>query len=139
VKNSTGFKALGGDTMEKIIHIAMISIATFLCFLNISFAALVISEGDKIYIEDQRGERWDVTQARTFGFIPQRFQYGIGKNAFSPLQDDDLQDDKIPASSDTRVIGISINDKAHAYTVNRLKYHEIANTTLAGQAIVAGY
>jgi len=125
--------------MKKTIHIAMISIATFLCFLNISFAALVISEGDKIYIEDQRGERWDVTQARTLGFIPQRFQYGIGKNAFSPLQDDDLQDDKIPASSDTRVIGISINDKAHAYTVNRLKYHEIANTTLAGQAIVAGY
>jgi hypothetical protein len=47
-------------------------------FTALSF---VTQEGDKTYIVDQTGERWDVTQAKLIGFRPERFQYGIGRNA----------------------------------------------------------
>ncbi|MBK5094847.1 MAG: radical SAM protein, partial [Deltaproteobacteria bacterium] len=50
-------------------------------------AASVIREGGKTTIQDLRGERWDVTQAETLGFDPGGFQYGIGRNAFTPLAD----------------------------------------------------
>jgi len=43
----------------------------------------VLQGADKIYIVDQTGERWDVTQAKSIGFDPQRFQYGIGREAFT--------------------------------------------------------
>ena len=59
---------------------------------SVSAAALVIHEGEKTYIEDQTGERWDVTQAKSIGFKPEGFQYGIGKTAFTPLDDSYLSD-----------------------------------------------
>ncbi|MBW2194925.1 MAG: hypothetical protein JRF37_04945, partial [Deltaproteobacteria bacterium] len=53
----------------------------------------VLREADKIYIVDQTGERWDVTQAKSIGFDPHRFQYGIGREAFTPLDESYLSDD----------------------------------------------
>lgn len=113
----------------------MIMIATLIYTVSFCIAARVVTEGDGIYIVDRTGDRWDVTQARELGFIPQKFQYGIGKNAFTPLQDKDFGDEQLTGFFDTRVIGISIDDDAHAYAVSRLRYHEIANTTLADKAI----
>ena len=52
----------------------------------------VIHDGDSTYIVDRHGERWDVTQARSIGFMPERFQHGIGRNAFTPLDDSSLKD-----------------------------------------------
>ncbi|MFW2366770.1 MAG: hypothetical protein ACN4GW_10150 [Desulforhopalus sp.] len=103
------------------------------------FGARVITDGDTIYIEDRTGERWDVSQAKKLGFQPHKFQYGLGKDAFLPLQDDDFDNSRISNLSNTRIIGVSIDGNAHAYAVNRLSRHEIANTTLAGKAITAGY
>lgn len=104
-----------------------------------SYAAWVVREDGRVYIEDRTGERWDVTLAEQMGFVPQRFQYGIGKNAFTPLDDGDFTNSRTVSSSDARVIGVVLDGDAHAYTVNRLKRHEIANTTIGDQAIVAGY
>jgi hypothetical protein len=118
---------------------AMIMIAALLLTASICIAARVVTEGDRVYIVDRTGDRWDVTQSLELGFIPQEFQYGIGKNAFTPLQDEDFGDEPLSGFFDTRIIGISIDDDAHAYVVSRLSYHEIANTTLADKAIVAGY
>ncbi len=122
----------------KKLQFFVLMMTTFL-LAHASFGAWVITEGDEVYIEDRTGERWDVTQAKELGFIPGRFQHGIGKNAFTPLQDADFSDEKISSFFNTRIIGISIDSSAHAYSVKRLRHHEIANTTIEGRPIVAGY
>ncbi len=106
---------------------------------DICIGAWVTREGERVFIEDRTGERWDVTDAQSLGFVPHKFQYGIGKDAFTTLHDEDFGEERVSAFLNTRIIGISIKEEAHAYAVNRLKYHEIANTTIAGEAIAAGY
>jgi hypothetical protein len=44
---------------------------------------------------------------KTIGFDPQRFRHGIGRNAFTHLDDSQLKDQSPHVSSNTRVIGIS--------------------------------
>ena len=99
----------------------------------------VLRGADKIYIVDQTGERWDVTQAKSIGFAPQRFQYGIGREAFIPLDDSYLSDPTFLVSSRLRVIGVTGGTEAHAYSVPKLRRHEIANTTIDSQPIAVGY
>ncbi len=104
-----------------------------------SWAAYVIKKGEKIYIEDQTGERWDVTQANSLGFKPERFQYGIGKNAFTPLDDSYLKNDSSSGFKNFRVIGIANDSEARAYSVPKLKYHEVANTKIGDKKVAVGY
>jgi hypothetical protein len=99
----------------------------------------VIHEGDRIYIVDRHGERWDVTQARSIGFMPERFQHGIGRNAFTPLDDSDLKDKPSEVSKSLRVIGISDGKQANAYSVPRLWRHEVANSRIGEKPIAAAY
>lgn len=99
----------------------------------------VVRDSDKVYIVDRNGERWDVTQAKSIGFDPHGFQYGIGRDAFRPLDDSSLSDDNFFASRDLRVIGVDDGDEAHAYSVKKLRSHEIANTTLGSEPIAVGY
>ena len=98
-----------------------------------------IEENGQSYIVDLHGERWDVTQAKTIGFDPERFRHGIGRNAFTPLDDSYLKDKSPNVSSKTRVIGISDGKEARAYSVPRLYRHEIANSRIGDQAIAAAY
>jgi hypothetical protein len=99
----------------------------------------VIHDGDSTYIVDRHGERWDVTQARTIGFMPERFQHGIGRNAFTPLDDSSLKDQSPKASKSLRVIGVFDGNEAHAYSVPRLYRHEVANSSIGGKQIAAAY
>jgi hypothetical protein len=46
-----------------------------------------------VYLVDRHGERWDITQAKSIGFEPGRFEFGIGRNAFRPLSDNDWSHD----------------------------------------------
>ena len=124
--------------MKKIEILAVLLLVVTLSVSTV-FAARVVREGEKIYIVDRTGEQWDVTQAKKMGFKPENFQYGIGGDAFVPLQDEAFSATQPTGFFDTRVIGVAVGDEAHAYAVSRLRYHEIANTTLAGEAIVAGY
>jgi hypothetical protein len=78
-------------------------------------AASVIREGGKTYIVDQRGERWDITQAQTLGFDPKGFQYGIGRNAFTPLTDSYVRKGGNGLSRLTRVIGVTVGKERRAY------------------------
>ena len=103
------------------------------------FTGFVEPDQKKDYIIDQTGKRWDVNQAETLGFRPEKFQYGIGMNAFTTLDDSHIFDNGKTADKNNRVIGISRGDESHAYSVNRLRYHEIANTNIDGAAIAAGY
>jgi hypothetical protein len=99
----------------------------------------VLREADKIYIVDQTGERWDVTQAKSIGFDPHRFQYGIGREAFTPLDESYLSDDTFFVSSGLRVIGVTVGTEAHAYSVPKLRRHEVANTTIDSKPIAVAY
>ena len=96
-----------------------------------------IQENGKSYIVDLHGERWDVSQAKSIGFDPERFRHGIGRNAFTPLDDTHLKDKSPNVSSNTRVIGISDGKKARAYSVPRLYRHEVANSSIGDHANMA--
>lgn len=93
----------------------------------------------KTYIYDRTGAQWDVTQAVTLGFKPEKFQYGLGKNAFTPLDDSWLIDGDPGLPSDMRVIGIREGDHSRAYSVRRLRRHEISNSTLGEKPVAVGY
>ena len=102
-------------------------------------AAQVIEDKGHTYLVDQTGERWDIAQAVSIGFEPSDFEFGIGRNAFRPLNESDWStgvDNNIP---NFRVIGVTDGDDAHAYSVSKLSHHEIANTMLASDPIITGY
>jgi hypothetical protein len=98
-----------------------------------------VKEGAKTFIVDQTGERWDITQAVSIGFKPRYFEFGIGRNAFTPLNDKNWKDTPTDPYDRMRVIGITGNGDAHAYAIRKLWSHETANTYLGSEPIVAGY
>ena len=102
-------------------------------------AAPVIKESGKVYIVDQRGEQWDVTQADSLGFDPAAFQYGIGRNAFTPLDDSWIRKGDAPIPESTRVIGVREGLSHRAYSVPTLGRHEVANSNLGGKPVAVGY
>ena len=102
-------------------------------------SSYVTKEGGKTYIVDQRGEKWDVTRAESIGFKPEGFQYGIGRDAFTPLDDSHLTYDTGSIPNNVRVIGVAEGSEAKAYSVPRLKWHEIANSNLGSEPIAVGY
>lgn len=102
-------------------------------------AAPVVRESGKVYIVDQRGEKWDVTQAESLGFDPGGFQYGIGRNAFTPLDDSRARKDDAQTPEWTRVIGVEVEAEKRAYSVPTLWSHEIANSNLGGKPVAVGY
>jgi len=102
---------------------------------------LLVAERGKsgAYILDRTGERWDISQAESIGFKPEKFQYGIGSHAFTPLDGSYLKPATTSIPSNLRVIGIAAGNEAHAYSVSKLSHHETANTTLNSQPIVVAY
>ena len=101
--------------------------------------ATVIRENKKTFIVDRTGERWDITQAVSIGFDPGKFEFGIGRNAFNPLDETDWTLGPQQNYEKMRIIGVAGDGDAHAYSVGKLRYHETANTFLGSKAIVAGY
>ena len=99
----------------------------------------VIEEKGKTYIVDWHGERWDVTQAVSIGFEPHRFQHGIGRNAFTPLDDSQFSRDNSGVQRNERVIGITEGEHANAYSVSKLWRHEVANSFIGDRPIAAAY
>jgi hypothetical protein len=121
-----------------LLNIFIVIMATIPILSALAFSR-VIEENGKSYIVDRHGERWDVTQAKSIGFDPERFRHGIGRNAFTPLDDSHLKVKSPNVSSNTRVIGISDGKEARAYSVPRLYRHEVANSSIGDQAIAAAY
>lgn len=102
-------------------------------------AATVIREEGRTYIVDRRGERWDVTQTQILGFSPEKFQYGIGRHAFTPLTDAHVRKGGGDLPGRLRVIGVALGEERRAYSVPRLSRHEVANSTLGGKEIAVAY
>ena len=120
--------------------IATILISGVICFMACGNAlSFVLKKGDKTSIVDQREEHWDVTQAKSIGFRPEGFQYGIGKNTFTPLDDSHLSDDTSNVPKDLRIIGVTEGTFEQAYSIQKLRSHEIANTKIGSQEIAVAY
>lgn len=127
--------------MKSIVRITLIFVFILSFGLGMAFEASAIVEraGDKVFIIDRRGERWDITQAASIGFDPRGFQFGIGRDSIRPLDASSLDDDVRAVDSQTRVIGVTSGPDAHAYVVRKLTRHEIANTHLGEVPIAAAY
>jgi len=125
---------LGKTAYSFIISLIVI----FVLASNTSFS-FVVQEGDKTFIIDQTGERWDISQAKSIGFKPKGFQYGIGRSSFTPLDDSYLTEDSLSVSGKLRVIGVTDGSQAQAYSVSKLMHHEIANTRIGSKPIMVGY
>jgi hypothetical protein len=121
--------------------VVAVAVAAMLGIVGLPFAqaAPVAKEYGKVYIVDQRGERWDVTQAESLGFDPRGFQYGIGRNAFTPLDDSRIREEDRNMPGHTRVIGVREGSSPRAYSVPTLRSHEVANSNLGGKPIAVGY
>jgi hypothetical protein len=117
----------------------IIIISTLILAGSLNVQARVNQTGDKVFITDRTGVSWEVTQARTLGFTPEGFQYGIGKFAFTPLDDTRVSSSPDRIRENSRVIGFRHKGEAHAYSVDRLRYHELANTKIGDAHITAGY
>lgn len=125
-------------SVKKLLSLLVTIFVVGLIFGDLAPAS-VIRDGKKVYIKDYTGERWDVTQAQTIGFKPELFQYGIGRNAFTPLDDSLLSKDTTSLSHNPRVIGVADGNEARAYSVPKLRYHEIANSHIGEKPIAAGF
>jgi hypothetical protein len=121
----------------RIFHLSLIFLFA-LTPLRAAFSR-TIQEGDNTYIVDLHGEQWDITQAKSIGFLPEKFQHGIGRYAFTPLDDSDLSDQNPNVSDNLRVIGISSDQEANAYSVRKLWRHEVANSRIGNHSIAAAY
>ncbi len=125
------------------IHKKMTILAVLLSLIGFCVTASAFStireHNNRTYIQDRIGEEWDVSEAETLGFKPEKFQYGLGRNAFSPLDDRRLTTDDHFVSLSLRVIGIVEDGEAQAYSVPRLSRHETANSIIADMPITVAY
>ena len=126
--------------MFRKIIILNISLLGLILVIALSQAfSRVIEEKGKTYIVDRHGERWDITQAVSIGFKPHRFQHGIGRNAFTPLDDSKFSKDNTGVRRNERVIGIAEGEHANAYSVSKLWRHEVANSFIGDRPIATAY
>ncbi len=126
-----------------ILRYKILSVAAVLSVIGLTSVwtgwAGVVREGERVFIVDRRGERWDVSQAAALGFNPYGFQHGIGRDAIRPLDESSLDAAAPGMDEGTRVIGVENGPDAHAYVVRKLTRHEIANTELNDAPIAAAY
>jgi hypothetical protein len=126
--------------MFKKLLILKIILLGLICGIVLSQAfSKVIEEKGKTFIVDWHGERWEIDQAMSIGFKPHRFQHGIGRNAFMPLDDSNFSKDNANVKRNMRVIGIAEGDHANAYAVSKLWRHEVANSFIGEKPITAAY
>ena len=101
--------------------------------------AVVVRENARVYIVDRTGERWDVSEAEIAGFNAEGFQYGLGRDALTPLDSGALTNAASGPEPFVRVIGMASGDEASAFSVATLREHEVLNATLAGKPVAVGY
>jgi hypothetical protein len=100
-------------------------------------------EDNKIYIMDDTGKQWDVTNAvKKYGMLPDQFQYGLGPYAIRPILNPKFltpNEPGWPSTGDFLVIATRINGDARAYPINIMKSFEIANETFGDTLVAVAY
>ncbi len=102
---------------------------------------LEILENDKpgLIMLGRYGEQWDISQTISLGFEPGKFEHGIGRNTIKPIENPEFSEKLNSGLSNPRVIGISRDSAAQAYSVPKLSYNEIANSIIVNKHIAVGY
>jgi hypothetical protein len=143
VKSKKLCRPLGKEASLQMrkISVARISNILLLTVATVGLWTLSVAESGNngTYILDRTGEKWDVSQAESIGFKPENFQYGIGRYAFTTLDDSYLQSPTTLTPRKLRIIGVAADNQAQAYSVSKLSRHETANTTLNAKPILVGY
>lgn len=125
--------------MKRIMLFFVFVLGMSLYMLYTNGFSLIVQEGEATYIIDRRGERWNITQAVSIGFQPERFQFGLGRNAFLPLSDQYLEDGAGNVPDHLRILAVEEGNDARAYSIPKLSGHEIANSSVGGKPIAVGY
>jgi len=94
----------------------------------------------RVYITDQDGKRWDITQAvHRFGYDARRFYFGFGLSAIPPLVDPPLvapgDSAFAPADSSFPVVGVVVGADARAYGVAELTNWAVVDDRVGGAAV----
>lgn len=121
---------------RKFTILMLFGILFFTC--TVSFSEVIRKNG-KIFIKDMKGEKWEITQAVSIGFRPYNFKHGLGRNAFSPLDDRHLSTAAKRTSQGLRILGVQGENESKAFSIKKLKGHEIANSYIGDTPITAAY
>lgn len=100
--------------------------------------------GEKVYITDRTGKKWDVTHAvEKYGFDTKNFQYGLGPFAITPINASEMLSSGEPGypadNSSEAIIGLNIEGNARAYPIRLLSQHEVVNDRVGGKDVAVLY
>lgn len=106
--------------------------------------ANVHQEGDRIFIVDRTGKRWDVTHAvREYGFVAREFQFGLGPTAIPPILNPthlSPGDPGYPADQATFLtMGTEINGDARGYPLSVMSRHEVVDERFGDAHVAVAY
>ncbi|RMD93530.1 MAG: DUF3179 domain-containing protein [Calditrichaeota bacterium] len=104
----------------------------------------ITEEGEKIFIVDRTGKKWDVTHAvQTYGFEADKFQFGLGPFAIKPILDPKMKGPGDPGYPDDRetflVLGTSLAGDARAYPISVMSWHEVADEVFGEKHVAVAY
>ena len=92
---------------------------TLLLACTVCFSEVITKNG-KTFIKDRKGEKWEITQAVSIGFRPYHFEYGLGRNAFSPLDDSNLRNATKNIPQQLRILGVQGKNESKEHFKNYL-------------------
>lgn len=99
----------------------------------------IIKENGKIFIQDRKGEKWDITSAvKKYGMDPKFFNFGLGRNVFKPILHPEHRS-KPPHFSNPQVFGIEYLDKTVAYNRRTLTKDETLMDTYKGEPVFVAF
>ena len=119
---------------------------TLLCILALTFTMLpdsgygarAIKDGDRTFIRDVTGHRFDITEAiEKYGMEARKFNYGLGRNYFKPI-DHPPWSKQQPRGADNDVIAVVYQGIARAYDFGKLQRAETLLDTFAGTEVIVG-
>ncbi|MDH3198002.1 MAG: DUF3179 domain-containing protein [Candidatus Krumholzibacteria bacterium] len=98
----------------------------------------------RVYIVDQDGKRWDVTQAvHRFGYEAGSFHFGLGAQAIPPLVDPPVvsagEPGFAPADSDFAVVGVVSGAEERAYGEAEVAGWEVVDDRPGGAPVALVY
>ena len=123
---------------KKNVFTASILFSILFLACTVSLAGVIHQDG-KTFIRDRKGEKWDITQAVSIGFDPKGFEFGLGRNAFSPLNDNHLRDATGSIPRELRILGVTGENETKAFAIKKLRGHEIANSRIDDEPIAVAY
>jgi hypothetical protein len=125
---------------------ASIAVVALLAVSGCSFNEVTEEEvtPEKVVLLDQTGKEWDVSTAvHKYGFEVERFEFGLGPRAITPLIEPTMLSpgDKGYPSPDGEflVIGVSIKGDIRAYGKYDIIQNEVVDEYIGGTPVAVAY